>query len=91
MEICSPIGYNSVMSQNVSTLPEIDLAALCQDLEAVTGYTPIQMAELLNATFQAYYRWRSGERTPDGRFTAKLFYLVRDLEKKGQKVPLKLK
>lgn len=91
LENISPIGYNTVMSQNVSTLPEIDLAALCQDLEAVTGYTPTQMAELLGATLTAYCRWRTNERTPNGEYTAKLLYLFRSLEKQGEKISLKLK
>ena len=91
MENSSPIGYNTGMPVEIQK-PKIDLAALCLDLEEATGYTPIQMAEYLDTEARSYYRWRSGEREPNGQYTAKLFLLLRETETRtSNKIPLKLK
>jgi DNA-binding XRE family transcriptional regulator len=89
--IDSSSGYNKGMSRTVSVIPEIDLAELCKDVETATGYTANDMAQALGASLQAYYRWRSDDRDPSGQFTAKLFLLVRSLEKQGKQIPIKIK
>ncbi len=72
--------------------PPIDLASLCLDLEKECGYTPSQMADHLESDIKSYYRWRNGERDPNGQYTAKLFLLLREVEtRKSKKIPLKIK
>ena len=89
IDLQQEVEYNGAMPR---PMPELDLKALCLDLEDATGYSPVEMAECLGANLQAYYRWRTGKRTPDGKFTAKLFLLLREIEKNSlKKIPLTLK
>lgn len=88
----SPSSYNKDMSETaVSTIPQVDLGELFKEVELAMGYSPTQMAQAFGVAFQVYYRWRSGSTAPNGHCTAKLFLLIRNLEKQGKKIPITLK
>lgn len=88
MENLSSVGYNKAMP---TPLPDIDLQALCVDLEQALSYTPTEMAERLNVNLKTYLRWRSGDRDPSGQPAIKLSLLVREVETKtGKKFSFKL-
>lgn len=89
--IDSPNSYNRDMSETISTIPEIDLGELFKEVEVAMGFTPAQMAQAFGVAFQVYYRWRSGNTAPNGHCTAKLFLLIRNLEKQGKKISITLK
>ena len=89
MENLSSLGYNIAMPK---PLPDIDLQALCLDLEQELNYSPSDMAERLAVSSKAYLRWRSGDREPSGQPAIKLSLLIREIETKtGKKFSFKLK
>lgn len=92
--IDSSSGYNKGMSEataTISIIPDIDLSKLCMEVETAIGYKPGQMAKALGISFQTYYKWRSGIHDPNGQCTAKLFLLIKKLEKTGREIPITLK
>lgn len=89
MESLSVARYNSGMPKS---LLEIDLAALCKDIETVSGMTAREVARRIDVNEKVYHSWKAGRREPNGQYTARLFILRSQVEHAcSTKIPLRYK
>ena len=82
VELEHVVGYNPCMANDpISTIPQIDIVALCKVIEKITRFTQKQMAQKLGVNLNTYERWRYTDREPQGNAVARLFVLREEIEK----------